>query len=242
MDERAVQWSSDIVQAKLLSIDPEVKLAGEVREFRGPIGALGSAVTAYYYRLYQFEVTRTLDGSLKTGEKFPVIRLFSRTQEPPLSCAQHLTDAGVGKEFILLVRPFSQFKTIVPTGVVPPKVAGAMWIVHLEPSETSSPSALKELITTIEGARTAEQQATPQRIDHLISQVESAPTDAQAGPSIRALQRIGPKVLPSVDKALAGTRDATRQGRLQQVVHDVTPTEPILMIEAQKSEPEDRHR
>lgn len=234
IDERAVQWSTAIVEARLISIDPEVKLSGETMERRGALGALGTATTSYFYRIYQFEVTRTIDGPLKVGQKVPILRLFSRTKEPLTGCAQHLSAQSVEKEFLLLLRPMSQFKMMVPQGVKPPDLAGAMWIVHLEPKDSLSPSALKDLDRTIEGVRAIEQQATADRIKQLVSQTENATSDAQAGPSIRALQRLGPVVLPAVQQVLSTNPRGPLRTRLMQVVSDVSPPEPILMIEAEK--------
>src|SRR5579864_8825407 len=64
LDERAMQWSSEIVEARLVSIDPDVKL-GDTQERRGPIGALGTATTSYFARVHRFDVTGSIQGTLK---------------------------------------------------------------------------------------------------------------------------------------------------------------------------------
>ncbi len=244
MDERAVQWSSAIVEARLGSIGPEVKLGGEVQERRGPLGAMGVATTSYFYRVYQFDVSRSIDGPFKQGQKVPVIRLFSKTEEPATlgggRCAQHLGPDGVGKEFVLMMRPLSESKAVVPNGVKPPDVTGAMCVIHLEPRESLKPGAMEEFANTIAGVRAAEQQFEPAQVDRLIGKIEVAPDDARAGPSVRALERMGIKVLPAVQQASMKSTSGAARTRLMQVLGDLTPPEPINMIEAVKAEPAQR--
>jgi len=197
------------------------------------------ATVSYFSRTYSFEVVRSLDGPFKTGQKVPVVRLFSKTQEPPLGgggCAQHLSPEGVGKEFLLMVRSLSEFKAVVPNGVKQPDVAGGMWVVHLEAKDSMRPEAMQQLTTTIEGVRAAEQQFDAARVDRLISQIQAAPTDAQAGPSVRALERMGTKVLPAVQAAAMKVNGAPRT-RLLAMVNEMTPPEPVNAVEAVKGEP-----
>src|SRR5206468_9891634 len=98
MDERAVQWSTAIVKAKLLSVGPRTTL-GQITERQGPRGALGQAKTTFSYRTYQFEVTESLDGPYKKGQKVPVVRIFAVT-DAPLICSQHLHQGSVKSEFL----------------------------------------------------------------------------------------------------------------------------------------------
>jgi len=242
MDERAVQWSDAIVEAKLASIGPEVKL-GEVQERRGALGALGTANITYYYRVYTFDVTRTLDGSVKNGEKLPVVRLFSKTEEPAVAgattpapppstdpCSQLLVKDNVGKQFVVMTRLLSQFKAVVPAGISPPNVKNAMWIVHLATKDSVNPTAMEQLSSTITGVRDTEAHVDPARVEKLIGQIENAPNDERAGPSVRALEKLGTKVIPTAQQAAMKTNGAART-RLLQVVSDLTPTEPIVQVE-----------
>jgi len=242
MDERAVQWSDAIVEAKLASVGPEIKL-GEVQERRGALGALGTASITYYYRLYTFDVTRSLDGPVKGGEKLPVIRLFSKTEEPAVAgaagpaatpstdpCSQLLVKENVGKEFVVLNRLLSNFKAVVPNGVTPPNVKNAMWIVHLAAKDSVNSTTMDQLTSTITGVRETEAHIDPARVERLIGQIEYAQNDERAGPSIRALEKLGTKVIPTAQQAAMKTNGAART-RLLQVVSDLTPTEPIVQVE-----------
>ncbi len=242
IDERAVQWSDAIVEAKLASIGPEVKL-GEVQERRGALGALGNATVTYYYRQYTFDVTRSLDGSLKAGEKLQIVRLFSKTEEPAVSgaaapvptpstdpCSTLLVKDNVGKPFVVLLREMSKFKAIVPAGVNPPNVKGAMWIVHIAAKDSVNPTAMDQFTSTITSVRDTEAHVDPARVERLIGQIEYAQNDERAGPSVRALEKLGTKVIPTVQQAAMKTNGQPRT-RLLQVVSDLTPPEPIVQVE-----------
>jgi len=229
MDERAVQWATAIVQARLLSIGPKVDLAGQTQERQGPRGTMGVATTTYSYRVYQFEVTDTLDGPYKKGDTVPVLRLFSRSENSLLPCEQHLTKAAVTREFILLVRPMADFKYVVPDGVKRPDVKGAMSVVHLDQTDELKPDALPKLKGTLNSVRAAEKQITPETLQRLIKSVQKAPDDARAEPSIRALERLGPRVMPQVQAAADKAR-GDGQARLLRVVGDLTPPDPVNML------------
>lgn len=232
MDERAVQWSSAIVQAKLVSIAPPVDLPGQTQERQGPRGTLGVATTTYSYRVYQFEVIDSLEGPYKTGDSIPVLRLFSRSENSLLPCEQHLTKDGVNKEFILMVRPLAEFKYVVPEGVKRPDVKDAMSVVHLEPVDNLKPDAIAKLKRTIQGVRAGEKQITPETVQRLIKSIQKAPNDARAEPSIRALERMGPRVMSDVQAAADKARGEP-QARLLRVVSDLTPPDPVNMLLSQ---------
>lgn len=241
LDDKAVQWATAVVQARFVSVGPRVEL-GQIQEREGFAGALGRSTTTYAYRLYDFEVTETLDGPLKKGDKFQVVRLFSRYEPPAaLGCSQHLTQEGIGKEFLLLLRPLGEFHAILPNGIKKPDVPGAMYIVHLEPKDELKSDAMTDLLTRIIDARSGAQGATPARIQQQIEAVKKARSDAQAKPAITALERMGPKVIPDV-QAAADSASGHALDRLNQVLNDLTILEPITMIEKEPANPDERGR
>ena len=229
MDERAVQWSSAIVQAKLVSIGPPVDLQGQTQERQGPRGTLGVSTTTYFYRLYQFEMIDSLEGPYKTGDSVPVLRLFSRSENSLLPCEQHLTKDAVGKEFILMARPLAEFKYVVPQGVKRPDVKDAMSVVHLERVDDLKPDAMAKLKRTIRSVRAGEKQIAPETVQRLIKSIQKAPTDARAEPSIRALERMGPRVMADV-QAAADKAHGEPQARLLQVISELTPPDPVNLL------------
>lgn len=226
IDERAVQWSTAIVQAKLVSIGPKTTL-GQLQERQGARGALGVSTTSYFYRQYDFEVTRAIDGPLKQGDRVPVLRIFMTIENPPAICSQHLTTATVGKSFLLLLRPMSQFDLIWPNTIKKPDVKGAMIVVHLEAEDGAKPPAADDLGTTIVEARADARRATPKRIEAQIAALESAADDAKARPAIEALSRMGPAALPQLQQAL-NKASGPAQARLLQIMAELTVPDPVM--------------
>jgi hypothetical protein len=218
MDDRAVQWSTAIVEAKLLAIETPVKLKGVVRTY---LPQMGLVTSRYYYRVYHMEVTRTLDGTLKKGDPVTVVRLFWSDRHS--SCQQNLSQDNIGKEFLALLMPTSKFKFFVPEGVSSPKVKDGMFIVHLELKETLQPGAEEQLQQRITSVRDAEKLIDPKQVDRLLSQVKDAPAPERAGPSLRALERMGPKVVPKLEAALKTLPSDTRQAELTNVISRLSP-------------------
>lgn len=233
IDERAVQWSTAIIEAKLVSIGQKTPL-GKLQERQGALGALGVATTTYAYRTYDFEVTRSIDGPYKKGEHVPVLRMWMTVENPPAICSEHLVKAAVGKEFLLLLRPLSQFDLILPNAIHKPQVSGGMVVVHLEPRDDKA-AGQADLGTTIVEARGDEKQATPKRVQAQIAAAVSAPDDEKAKPAMEALSRMGPKIISDLRQA---ANKATGQGqfRLQQLLAELTPPDPVM----KSTEEEDR--
>jgi hypothetical protein len=225
IDERAVQWSTAIVEAKLVKAGEKTTL-GQLQERQGARGALGIATTTYFYRQYDFEVTRPMDGPYKKGDHIPVLRLFMTIENPPGICSQHLTKAAVGKEFLLLLRPLSQFELVWPNVVKKPDVKGAMIVVHLQPEEAGK-SLPPELGTTIVETRADAKQATPKRIQAQIAALQSAPDDAKAAPAIEALSRMGPAILPDLQQAVSKS-SGPAQTRIYQLMADLALPDPVM--------------
>ena len=228
MDERAVQWSTAIVEAKLVSIGQRVPV-GAIAERQGPRGALGQVNTTFSYRPYEFEVTDALDGPLKKGQKVPVVRLFAVTDASLVVCSQHLTPAGVGKSFLLMLRPMDDYQFVWPNRVKKPDVKGAMVLVHLDPMENVTKDTLADLGAKIVEARAAEADASPKVIQREIQLVIKAPTDEKAEPAVRSLTAMGMKVLPLVSEAQAKASPAGQQ-RLLKVIEALSLPDPVTRV------------
>lgn len=218
MDDRAVQWSTAIIEAKLLSIDAPVKLQGDVRTFKPPYGVLS---TWYYYRVYHMEVIRSLDGSLKKGDPVTIVRLFWNSQQ--VGCQQNLTQDSIGKQVLALLMPISTFRQFVPEGITGVKVKDGMFIVHLELKETLAPTVIPQLEQRISAVRAAEAQIDPKQVDRLIARVKDTPNPDRAGPSLRALERMGPKILPQLQ---AGVKLMPPDARLQEMTNIIFQLSP----------------
>jgi hypothetical protein len=218
MDDRAVQWSTRIVEAKLLSIDPPVKLQGEMRTFKPPFGVLA---TWYYYRVYRLQVIRSLDGPSKKGDTVTIVRLFWNGQQ--VSCQQNLTPDSIGKDFLAMLMPISTFKQFVPEGITGLKVKDGMFVVHLELKEMLSKTTIPQLEQRIAGVRAAEAQIDPKQVDRLIERIKNEPNSERAGPSLRALERMGPKIVPQLEAGLKLMPPDQRQSELYNVIDRLSP-------------------
>jgi len=228
MDERAVQWSTAIVQAKLVSIGQRTML-GQLAERQGARGALGQVNTTFSYREYDFEVTDAIDGPLKKGQKFPVVRLFSVTDASLVVCSQHLSPIGIGREFLLLLRPLADFELEWPNRVKKPDIKGAMMIVHLELAESVKKEAMADLGAKIVEARAGESDASPKNIQRQIKLVQKAADDAKAEPAVRTLIQMGLKVIPAVQAAEEKTTGPAQE-RFRKIVDELTPPDPVVRV------------
>jgi hypothetical protein len=219
MDDRAVQWSTAIVEAKLVSIDAPVRYIGEHHVFKPDSGEI---IMWYYYRAYHMQVTRSLDGPYKKGDSVTIVRLFWSDRGGG-ACQQNLTNQSVGKEFLAMLMPVSGFKMFVPEGMTGMKVKDPMFIVHLELKETLSPTAIPELERRIASVRDAEKQIDPAQVDRLIGQIRNATNIERAGPAARALERMGPKILPKLEAGMKTMPVDARQSKLYEVITRISP-------------------
>jgi hypothetical protein len=209
IDERAVQWSTSIVIAKLEKIDPPAQLAGSIQERRGNLGILGTAETVYFSRVYHFMVEKKLDGAGAAGESISVLRLTSRTEEPQMNCGQHLTPDAMGKSFILLLRPFSMFPGALPFGITRPPGLSLQCIIHMEEMATLKPEDLTTIQNTIDSTRAAEASFDQKTADRLLGKIGDTVNNLRAAPSIRAFEKFGMKGMPALDAAIAGSPQST---------------------------------
>ena len=143
LDEKTVQWSSLIVEGRLVDVSERVELkALSVKPAKGSKGPEVSAV--YWYRLYSFEVVTPLDGSAKAKHRVEAIRFFGRVAEGSagvelaggarptvgpvvaapqgkVGCGVTLTKGAVGKVFYLFLRPEVDLKLEKPPVWADPK-------------------------------------------------------------------------------------------------------------------------
>ena len=235
VDERAVQWSTRIVTAKLSKIDAPVQLEGRVQEQRGNLGLLGTAQTLYFMRVYHFTVEKSLDGDAKPGESISVLRISSRTEEPQMNCAQHLTSAGLNHSFLLLLRPFSTFTKALPDVIKAPQDKSLQCIVHMEEVAALKSEEMTAIETTIASTRAGEAQFSPHPAERLLTKIANTKPET-AGPSVRAFEKFGLKGLAALDAAIArepvGSLSHTR---LSTMKNEMVP--PVTLLGQVQPEP-----
>ena len=102
LDDRAVQWSSEIVLANLVAINNPQPM-----DFASaPQADDANSSSAKQFQTYDFEITASYDGPGKVGDKVRVIRFILGPDSQKSSiCGQTFTHSQVGKSFLLLLRP-----------------------------------------------------------------------------------------------------------------------------------------
>ena len=225
LDDRAVQWSSAIVRAKLLAVGKTVQL-GTIETPQGVKGGkMPNITTKYSYRVYTFEVSDSFDGPLQKDQKISVVRLFAFVDNPMIICSQHLTQNAVGQSFVLLLRPVSEFKLKLPKGAKIEAGKDPLMVVHLAPAQEGKDDGLTALRARIADVRGAEKQVTPQRVGEALDAVVNAKDDVKAEPAVRELSRMGPKTIPQLRTALS-TATGDGKVRLERLVQELSPPDP----------------
>jgi hypothetical protein len=234
-DERAVQWSSAIVEAKLVAVGERVELAKfEVAAERR--GAPKSTQT-YWYRLYTFEVNESLDGTVKKGQKISVARFFGLIESPLTVCSQQITRANIGKSFVLLLRP--EADTPLNTGQLlqtrkdprTPKLhqAKAYVTVFVSAKDDFTADQKSDLKKTIAATRKAESAGTPAKLKQTVDQLMAANDESKVTQSRDALIAMGPKVATPL-KLVMEKQDEVGKARLEKVLAELLPPAvPIVM-------------
>lgn len=234
-DERAVQWSSAIVEAKLVAVGERVELAKfEVAAERR---AAPKSTHTYWYRLYTFEVNESFDGSVKKGQKFSVARFFGMIESPLTVCSQQITRANIGKSFVLLLRP--EADTPMNTGQLlnakkdprTPKLhqAKAYVTVFVSAKDEFTAEQRADLKKTITTTRKAEAAGTPAKLKQSVDQLLAADDETKVTQSLDALIAMGPRIVTPL-KLVMEKQDEVGKARLEKVLSELSPPAvPIVM-------------
>jgi len=137
IDERAIQWSSQIVEAKLVEVSERIEMKAVT--VKPPAGSAAKEISAvYYYRVYSFEVEKVIESannSVKPKYRIEVLRFFGIIDDPNsatashaapakpagdhaspalTACAQSLSRAALNHSFVLLLRQEQDIKMQKP--------------------------------------------------------------------------------------------------------------------------------
>jgi hypothetical protein len=213
LDARAIQWSSLIVQAKLVSV--------------GLPQALGTGTTrpdGWTYLIYTFQVSDNFDGPDTTG-RVSVIRFIGPVATRSSPCGQDLDQQSLGKAYVLMLRPESQVGWSNGPGDADPRTSqlhdlGAYILVHLESSADLGKDGIADLRRQIADTRAADAQFSADQARVQANTVANAMDDTEADQAVQALLAMGVKAAPIVREVQKGANDAARE-RLQQVIDDI---------------------
>jgi hypothetical protein len=216
LDDRAVQWSSQIVMANLTAIDDPQPINPN-----SPDGSM-------QFQTYDFSVTTSLDGPAKAGDKVVVIRFITGADSQKSSiCGQAFTPTQLGKSFLLLLRPEADLAWSDRGSDADPRTAQihamkAFVVVHLDSAHDLGSDGLDDAKYTISSTRAAEAQFKADDAKLQVQTMIDAADDTEESQAEHALMDMGPKVLPVLRAAMAGA-DPQAQGRLQRVIRSVSP-------------------
>lgn len=222
LDDRAVEWSSLIVVAKLASVSKPVLLPAPVttrpaNDDKSP--------PDNYFQLFDFEVTGALDGTTKPGEHVSVIRFSSGADTQNNSiCHQLLSKGQIGKSFLLFLR---SERDLTWGGSADPRTAqvhniNALMIVYLASLDDLGSDGLDDAKYTISSTRAAEAQFSADDARTQAQTLVNAADDTEQSQAEHALLEMGPKALKVLRDGL-GKADDVGKERLQKVIDSVSP-------------------
>src|SRR6476620_8828688 len=105
VDERAIQWSTQILEAKLVEVSERVQM--RALAVKPAAGGTGEVSAVYWNRVYSFQVDKVIESagnSVKPKHRVEVVRFFGKVDDPnsaaapaaaaapasPDPCVQHL--------------------------------------------------------------------------------------------------------------------------------------------------------
>jgi hypothetical protein len=224
VDEKAIQWSNRIVEARLVGVSERVEMKAVT--LKPPAGTKSPEISAvYWYRVYSFEVQRVIDAggaSLKPRHRIEVVRFFGKADRPsavgPTSkpsaadhCATRLVRDSVGQTFVLLLRPEQDIKIQKPPVWSDAKnldprdgeVHGlrAYAVIHSVPREEATDAWMANLRKVLSETRAAERKVSDNQIKKHVQTIVAAMSDQEAQEAIDALQRVGYKAVGHIKSA-----------------------------------------
>jgi hypothetical protein len=216
LDDRAIQWSSLIVMAKLSAVGKAMPLNPSAQPSAG------------MYQVCDFEITSCLDGAGKAGSHVSVIRFVADADSAKnTECGQKLTDSQVGKSFLLLLRPEADLAWDTSAGQADPRTPQihdlkAFAIVHLDSADDLGTEGLANAKFAISSTRAAEAQFNPADAKVQVQTLVNAYDDTEEQQAEQAVMDMGPKALPILRDALAKADDSSK-ARLEKVISAVAP-------------------
>lgn len=224
LDDRAVEWSTLIVMAKLTAVhDPQTIASITTR----PSGNSNSP-TSTQFQTYDFQVTANIDGQSKPGDSLHVIRFITDADTAKSSiCGQALNPRMVGKSFFLMLRPESNLhwsdREKGPDPRTPELHAlNAFMIVHLELASDLGPDGIDDAKYTVTSTRAAEAQFKADDAKIQVQTLVNAQDDTEESQAEHALLEMGPKAIPTLT-AYASQLDEEGQARIQKVMRELSP-------------------
>ena len=203
LDERAIQWSSIIVKANLVSSQQPAAEKGAPRAL---------VVSTW-------KVTQVFDGQIKADAEITLYTFPSNNPDVPSDPCAVLP--GVGKSMVLLLRlakdcEYDERKDVLE------KPGDAYVIVHRMEEEDITDDAVKDLQQKIADTRKAESTFSDKEAAFQADTLMNAVDDIEADHADSALLDMGPKAVPAMKAALAKASGAGKT-RLERIIEELSP-------------------
>jgi hypothetical protein len=258
IDERAIQWSSQIVEAKLVEVSERIEMKAVIVKPRSATkGSERSAV--YYYRVYSFEVEKVFESAghaLKPEYRFEVLRFFGkidRGDAPPAvspapaaaphRCDDQLGRAALGHSFVLLLKHehgikmekppvWNDAKNTDPRDAEVHATRGYA-VIYLMPREKATDADMATLRKTLIETRAAEKKVHDSEMRKSIEAIVHASSDSDAQTPINALRAVGFKAVSHIKSARdrKGVSPAAKERLAKLAIELSPPPIPILVGE-----------
>jgi hypothetical protein len=256
IDTRAIQWSSQIVEAKLVEVSERIEMKAVI--IKPKAGISEKEISAvYYYRVYSFEVEKVIESagnSLKPKYRFEVLRFFGKIDNanaaaaPAVAhpCADALSRAALGHSFVLLMKHeqdvkfekppvWNDLKNLDPRDA---EVHGtrAYVAIHLMLREKTTDAEMAKLRAVLTETRAAEKKVSDAEVKKSVEAIVHAANDAQAEPAMAALRAVGFKAVGHIKSARdrRGIAPAVKD-RLAKLAIELSPT-PISVLVGEHGE------
>jgi hypothetical protein len=227
VDSLAVQWSTLIVQAKLVK-------TGQPIQIPAADGAKPASrpMQGYQYKIDEFEITQVLDGKAKPADHIKIVIFAPPGKMEDSICGDDVTPDLIGKSYVLLLRPESHMHWSGTAGAADPRPAELhdqkTWcVVHLDYADDLGTDGIDSIKNTISQTRSSESQFKQDEAKTQAHTLATAADDTEAGDAGHALVEMGVKAIPAIQAEILTADDEAKQ-RLSAVVKQLSPP-PIVV-------------
>jgi hypothetical protein len=214
LDARAIQWSTLIVEGKLISISAQKQMWAASEPTSRPTG--------WSYEIYTFQVSDVFDGPDVTGQ-VRVIRFVGPEETRTDPCGQELSHGSLGKAYVLMLRPEAGLEWSKSAAEPDPRdtaveVLHAYVFVHLEALDDLGPDGVADLKRQIADTRAAEAQFSEDQARTQARTLADAADETEADGAEQALEGMGFKAESAVEVVMRNVGEA-RKERLRRVLN-----------------------
>jgi len=203
IDERAIQWSTQIVKANLVSSKP---LGGEK-------DATLNVTTSTW------KITKVYEGTLKADAEFTLLTFTPPNLDATVDPCSVLPQPG--KSLLLLLRPVKDCDFAIRKDV-PALAADAYVMVQRLAEEDATDEAVKDLQQKIADTRKAEAGFNDKDAHFQAETLANAMDDTEADHADSALLEMGPRAVPAMKDVMEKTT-ANGKSRLKRIIDELSP-------------------